>query len=280
MRFEEVAEMDDEPFDGDVLEELCSPGLGPSMIPDVYAVLILHYFRKYDEMYGTHLTDRVKIPQMVLGYDTGYEEEMIWFEEIQDIMEVAIYASGWNVAWISTEMNGLMESLEGEKDEEETRRNFHDAYIDCLNQNFHDGFVKSCFMMEEENVLEAARYLESGEIGIMWNEDLDRYMRRRAAERDVVDVVCPDEDRYIARLSKEVWEPYMITYMQDEVEYTGREYAGRKYCRIALGTDGYNYCWYDSVNPNWIFRAMKLSRMLGLALEKLDEYEKRKEEAA
>lgn len=280
MRFDEVVEMEEELIDENVLEELCSPNIGPSMIPDVYAVLILHCFRKYDERYGTNLTDRVKIPQMVMGFDTGYEEEMIWYEEVQDIMEEAIYASGWHAAWISTEMDGLRESMEGKNEEEMIKKDFHDAYIGCLDLMFQDGFVKSCFMMEEESVLEAAQCLESGEIGIMWNEKLDRYMRRRSAERDVVDVVCPDEDRYIARLSREVWEPYMTNFMQDEVEYTGREYAGRKYCRIVLGSDGYNFCWYDSINPNWIFRAMKLNHMLDLALEKLEGYKKRKEEEA
>nr|WP_289766809.1 hypothetical protein [uncultured Acetatifactor sp.] len=273
MRFEEVREMEESPMDEDVLEELCFPYSAASMISDVYAVLILRYYQKYDERYGTHLTRGMEIPQIVPGRDTGYEEESIWLEEIPGVMDRAIYSSGWNIAWISTETEGLQEALEGQKNEDEEKKDFHHAYGSCMEEIFLDGFEKSCFLREEENAMDAAKCLEDGQMGIMWNEQLDAYMRCRAAKRDVIAVVCPEEDKCIARLSEEIWEPYMITYMQDVVTYEGGEYDGRRYCRIVLGFDGYNYCWYDSINPNWICRAVKLNRMLDLALEKIERYE-------
>lgn len=280
MRLDEIRGMDEDLIDEEMLENLYLPQGGLATLPGIYVVLILYYFRKYDEQYGTRLTKGMKIPPLLLGADTEYEEEIVWFDEICRVMDKAVCSSGWSTAWVSTETEGLKEALESRKEDEEKKRDFHDAYINHLNDAFEEEFVKSCFMMEEENVMNAVSHLESGEIGIMWNEKLERYMRRRAAERKVVDTVCPEEDRCINRLSGEVWEPYMVTYMQDMIEYAGKEYAGRKYCRIVLGSDGYNYCWFDSVNPNWICRAIKLSRMLDLALEKLEIYEKRKEEEA
>lgn len=277
MRLDEIRDMDEEPIDEDTLDELCSPyGMSP-MIPDIYAVLMLHCFRKYDERYGTNLMEGAKIPQLIPGRDSGYEEGMIWFEEITEIMDEAIYLSGWSAVWISTEMEELQEALERHRDDGEQERGFHDAYKRLMDDIFDDGFVKSCFMKEEESVMETAMYLEDGQFGIMWSEQLERYMHYRASEWDMVAAVCLEEDRCIDRLSKEVWEPYKVTYIQDMVEHEDGKYAGRKYCRIALGSDGYNCCWYDSVNPNWIFRAIKLSRMLDLAMEKIERQKKAKE---
>lgn len=280
MRFDEISGMDEDPIDEDILEGLCPLQGGILTIPDVHAMLILHYFRKYDERYGTRLTEGMEMPQLILGQDDIYEDEVVWHEEIENIMDEAIYSSGWSAAWISTETEGLEEAFEGGKGDEEIKRDFHEAYINFLDDAFREGFAKSCFMMEEDNVREAVGGLETGMVGIMWNEKLERYMSRRAAERDVVDAVCPEEDRCIDILGRKVWDPYMDAYMQDMAEYAGEEYAGRKYCRVMLGSDGYNWCWFDSVNPNWICRAIKLSRMLDLALEKLEIYEKRKEEGA
>ncbi|HBA51135.1 MAG TPA: hypothetical protein DCZ91_25715 [Lachnospiraceae bacterium] len=280
MRYEDVKEMEEIPFDEDVLGELCSPAYASPMLPDVYAVLILRYYRKYDEQYGTDLTAKAKIPQLIPGRNDEYGEDTAWLEEMPDVMEKAMLASGWDVVWISTESEELREAIEGMEDAEAAKKNFHYAYTKYLNELLADGFAKSCFMKEEETAMEATGYLEDGQLGIMWNEKLQRYMRYRTEKKDMVAALCPEEDRYIEMLNEDVWEPYMITYVQDAVEYGGEEYRGRKYCRIALGSDGYNYCWYDSINPNWICSAIKLGRMLDLALERLERYEKGKEKEA
>ena len=279
MGFDEIREMEEEPIDEDVLGELLSPYYG-GLIHDAYAVLILYYFRKYDERYGTCLTEGVEIPQVIQGHDAGYEEDYVWLEEMPKVMDNAIFMTGWSAAWISVEDEELQEALERQKKEGEGNEDFRSAYRNCINRVFADDFVKSCFMKEEEEAMEAARYLEEGQIGIMWNEKLDGYMRCRSVKQDMVATVCPEEDRYIGMLSSEIWEPYMVAFMEDMVEHTDGQYAGRKYCRIVMGGAGCNYCWFDSVNPNWIFRAIKLDRMLDLALEKIACYERAKEEEA
>ena len=136
MRFEEVREMEESPMDEDVLEELCFPYSAASMISDVYAVLILRYYQKYDERYGTHLTRGMEIPQIVPGRDTGYEEESIWLEEIPGVMDRAIYSSGWNIAWISTETEGLQEALEGQKNEDEEKKGLPPCLWQLYGRNF------------------------------------------------------------------------------------------------------------------------------------------------
>lgn len=280
MRYEDVKEMEEIPFDEDVLGELCSPAYASPMLPDVYAVLILRYYRKYDEQYGTNLTDGVEIPQLIPEREDKYGDDIFWYEEIPDVMEKAMAASGWDVVWINTTVEELQEAVVDMNDIEAQKDNFHYAYTNYLDELFTDGFVKSCFMQEEETAMETTEYLEDGHLGIMWNEKLQKYMRYRTEKKDVVAVLCPEEDRCIEMLSEDIWEPYMVAHVQDMVEYGGKEYSGWKYCRIVLGCDGYNYYWFESINPNWICSAIKLSRMLDLALEKLESYEKGKEKEA
>lgn len=274
MKFEEIREMETEPFDEEILESVyCQQYTASVLMSDGFAALIFLYFRKFDERYGTRLTKHVNIWRVLPSFMDD-SDELLWNDNIGSVITEAMNESGWQIEWLLTYDDRLRVILEEKNDTPEA---FHEAYNQLLDEIYYDCFVKSCFLQEEEEMRETVAYLEDGEAGIMWNSNLERYMKYRKENKEVVAAICPEEDQYISILQEDVWMPYVASFTQKKSVC-----EDMAYCLVVLGCDGYHYYATTDIDPNWILKAIKLGWMLRLALEKIDCYEdvKQNKEAA
>lgn len=268
MKFEEIREMETEPFDEEVLEYVYYQDYAASaMMSDGFAALIFLYFRKFDERYGTQLTKYVDEEQILPCFIDDYDQ-MLWDENIDSVISQAMHEGGWHMEWLMPNDDRLRMALEEDGDSKET---FHEAYKDFLDEIYYDCFVKSCFLQEEEEIKKTFEYLEEGEVGIIWNSSLERYKKYRKENKEVVAAICPEEDYYIAILQEEVWKPFVAYIIQKKSECEDGTYI-----MTILGCDGYNFCSSTDIDPNWILKVIKLGWMLRLAWEKIDCYEEAK----
>lgn len=270
MKYDDVRGMEEEPFDADVLERVyCSDYDGSPTMPNLYATLIFYYFLKFDERYGTRLSRDIDIMQ-ILSFKEEDEDMILWYEDAPLLMNAALLESGWSDIWLCTNIDDVTDDIGRDPDSEKTKKRFHEKYTSYIEKKYRDGFVKTCYLQEESVVLDAVFGLEEGYLGIMWNEKLDRYEKFQKENRELISVLCPEEDRYISRLKEDVWKPYINAYVQETDNC-----LGTKYIKILIGCDGYTYNFFDSINPNWICRAVKLGKMLDIALEKIEDFQHR-----
>lgn len=267
-KLEEILSVNTEPFDEDILKDVYYEGYynSPRML-DSFAVLIFLYYKKFDEQYGTSLAVGIDMEQVLA--EAAYDDEnFLWRENIVSVIYETLCESGWNIHWLTDCLEGFsaVKEKSGDSDEE-----FHKAYKEFLNDLYKNCFVKSCLLKEEEEIRDAG-WLEESLVGLLWNDDYDRYKQYKKKNKQVIETICPKEDMGICILEEEVWNPYVMWYSQK----TGI-HRGKKYSLIVLGCDGYNYCSYEDINPNWIFRILKMGWLLQSALEKIDCYEKEKQ---
>lgn len=266
MKFEDVLCMDEAPFDGDILERVYySPYCDSPAMPDTFAVLIFNYFMKFDERYGTQLTNCIDVMQ-VLSMKENDEDVILWHEEAPQLMDAALWESGWASMWLfcSDALSDLIDEAPYSK---ESKKQFHEKYPVYIDEHLMDGFAKSCYLQEEDNVYESAFGMDEGYFGIMWNYKLDKYEKLQEKNRKLISTLCPEEDRCISRLKEDVWKPYIDAYVQDT-----ETCEGTKYIRVSIGCDGCSYFYFDSIDPNWICKAVKLGKMLDIALEKIEDF--------
>ena len=267
--------MEEASFDTDVLESVYFAGCGcsPSM-PDLYATLIFHYFYKFDERYGTRLAGGIDVVR-ILSFKESDDSMLLWYEDAPSLMDAALSEGGWSGVWFGITDGDLTDGIEDDRGSKRAKMQFHENYRSCIERCFEDGFVRACYLQEEEVAFDAAFGLDEGYLGIMWNEKLDRYEKLQKEDRALISVLCPEEDRYITRLKEDVWRPYIDSYIQDTDHC-----QGTKYIKILIGCDSYNYNLFDSIDPNWICRAVKLGKMLDIALEKIEDFQRRHKERA
>lgn len=275
MKFEDIRDMDEEPFDTDVLESVyCSTYDGSPSMPNLFATLIFYYFFKFDERYGTRLARGVDVMQ-ILSFREEDEDILLWYEDAPSLMSSALLESGWSDVWLCTNDDEVTDGIEYSSDSKKAKNQFHEKYTSYVEKKYEDGFVKACYLQEESVAFDAAFGLDEGYLGIMWNEKLDKYEKYQEENRELVLILCPEEDQYISRLKKDVWKPYIDAYVQDTDNC-----QGTKYIKILIGCDGCSYNFFDSIDPNWICRAVKLGKMLDIALDKIEDFQHHQEEKA
>lgn len=266
MKFEDVLCMDEAPFDVDILERVYySPYCNSPSMPNIYAILIFNYFMKFDERYGTQLTNCIDVVQ-ILSMKEGDEDILLWNEDAPLLMQAALWESGWISVWFSCS-DDLSNLTDKEPYSEKGREQFHEKYPDYIEKHLADSFVRSCFLQEEDNVYEATFEMDEGYFGIIWNYKLDMYEKLQEKNRKLISALCPEEDRYISCLKEEVWKPYIDAYVRDT-----ENCEGTKYVRVMIGCDGYNFFYFDAIDPNWICKAAKLGKMLDIVLEKIEDF--------
>lgn len=267
---EEILNINAEPFDDEVLDNIYYAGYAgqSTNMLDSMAVLIFQYYRKFDDWYGTSLFEESTIEQIFpeAMYDN---EAFIWRENIGGVIYEALKETGWNMHWIGSYIEELRDALAEYAESEE---DFHKAFENFLDSMYEDGFIKSCLQKEESEIRESSSYLEESEMCLLWNDNFDRYSEYKKKNKNLVYAICPKEEQGISALQEEVWKPYVMWYTQK----TG-VCQKKKYSLIILGTDGYNFCDSSDINPNWIFKIIKLGWLLESAFEKIDCYEKEKQ---
>lgn len=275
-RFEEAAQIDTEPFDSDLLDEIyIRPYAQEVYMTDVFATLLFRYFELFDRRYGTNISEYVNIGQ-IIGYCGGTDlDYMIWYQEAAYLLAGAMNDTGWSMGALNTEevKNYLNDTEESMKDEDLVTT----EYQKCLDDIFDDCFLKDALLRESKIMKEAVEEMEEGNLVIVWNTELNDYMQFREKHPDIIGAVCKDEDQWIVRLEEDIWEPYMAFYRQEKDTLDGMAY-----CKVVLGNYMDSYVSFEAVNPNWICKAVKLSKMLQLANEKLAYFRagQKKEEAA
>lgn len=69
-RFEDIVQIHTEPFDTDVLEEIyIRPYATDAYMTDPFAILVFHYFKLFDQRYGTHIAESINIEQVIGNSD-------------------------------------------------------------------------------------------------------------------------------------------------------------------------------------------------------------------
>lgn len=275
-RFEDAAQIDTEPFDSELLDEIyIRPYAQEVFMTDVFATLLFRYFELFDRRYGTNISKYVNMYQ-IIGYRRETDiDEQIWYQEAADLLTGAMNNTGWCMGGLNTE-----EVICYLNDTEEAMKNedlFTTEYQMCLDNIFNDCFLKDALFRESKIMKEAIEEMEEGNLVIVWNEELNGYMQFREKNPDIIEAVCKDEDQWIVKLEEDIWEPFMAFYRQE------KDVMDKKaYCKIVLGYYMDSYVSFEAVNPNWICKAVKLSKMLQLANEKLACYKagQKKKEAA
>lgn len=271
MTYQEIMRIDTEPFDIDVLEEIYD-GYSGITISAVYALILFHYYRKFDQVYGTNLTACVDIPRGLINermeLDMDQDDTTVyWYETAPVLLDAAMLESGWNQFWIDMNDELICAAFDHSDTPKDCKETFHQNYTRYLDENLEDCLVKTACRREEDTLYEAREYLESGYMGIFWNEQLTDYMNFRRKSREVVQAACPEEDAAIARLEEEVWEPYGMFLVEKKENVEDWAYGV-----VVIGCDGYNWTDHSSINPNWIPAAIKLKMLLDLAMEKIRRY--------
>lgn len=262
-RFEEAAQIDTEPFDSGLLDEIyIRPYAQEVFMTDAFATLLFRYFELFDRKYGTDISSYVSI-ERIIGYRR--EEDMdylLWYQGAADLLTGAMNNSGWYMGVIGTEevRDYLDDTGELLKDE----ASFGKEYKKCLDDIFKDSFLKDALSRESKVMMEMIEEMEEGNLAIVWNPELNDYMKFRGEHPDIIEAVCKDEDRWIVKLEEDVWEPYMAFYRQEKDTMDGMAY-----CKVVLGYYMDSYVSFEAINPNWICKAVKLNKMLQLANEKL-----------
>ncbi len=258
-RFKEAAQIDIEPFDGDVLEEVyVRPYASEVYMTFPFAILVFRYFALFDQRYGTDIAGSGNVERLV-----GYSEDTeFWYEEASGLLDEAMRECGWCREIISSEY--LDEFFEEMTDSEGNEASDEEKYLRFLDAGLCDGFLKDALREESKAALEMKNYMEFGYLVIVWNSALNKYMQFREKHPDMIETVCREEDRWIVELEKDIWEPYMAFY-----ECGRKEVNGQAYSKIVLGCTGDSYVAFEAINPNWLCKAVKLDKMLQLANEKL-----------
>lgn len=268
MTYDEIAAIDTEPFDGDTLDQVyCNAYSQTAYLNDLYASIVFRYFQKFDETYGTGITTGVDFPPLLLGAG-GNDDVLYWVENANILLSDALSECGWFECWIY--INDMEFDFPGfDTVSEDSRKLFHEAYMEYLDKLLEDSFLKTAFIQEEDQMISAKECLEEGDLGIIWNPQLSEYLRYREKNEDIVKLVCPDEDSHIMELEREVWEPYYYFYAGER-----NRCGDSDYYVVILGFDGYNSADFYCINPNWINKAAKLKFMLDLAQKKLAHYQR------
>lgn len=275
-RFEDAAQIDTEPFDSELLDEIyIRPYAQEVYMTDVFATLLFRYFEQFDRRYGTNISEYVNIDQMI-GYCRETDMEyLIWYQEAAELLVGAMNNTGWCMGALNTEeVRGYLDDMEESMKDEDL---FATEYQICLNDIFRDCFLKDALLKESKIMKGAVEEMDEGSLAIMWNKELNDYMQFREEHSDIIEAVCKDEDQWIVKLEEDIWEPYMAFYRQEKDTLDGMAY-----CKVLLGTYMDSYVSFEAINPNWICKAVKLSKMLQLANEKLECFRagQKKKEAA
>ena len=273
MKFEAILAMDEEPFDTDVFEEVYYPAYTNSPgLPDTYAMLIFHYYSKFDQKYGTKLMDGIEIKRILPDVDEDMEEDMLWRDHASDILEEAASISGWSLDILELnecDLQYMLEDAGYQRRAENEKEVFRTVFSEFLFLEYESDFLRSCYASIMDEVSDAINSMDYAVICVMSNEKLDRYMRYRKEHQSVVAAVCPEEDRCIYNLLDKIEYPFQVFFTSKIHECEEEENRGRRFISTLLGNDGYNYCLEGCVNPNWVCSAIKLGMMLDLAFEKI-----------
>lgn len=273
MKFEAILAMDEEPFDTDVFEEVYYPAYTNSPgLPDTYAMLIFHYYSKFDQKYGTKLMDGIEIKRILPDVDEDMEVDMLWRDHASDILEEAASISGWSLDFLELnecDLQYMLEDAGYQRRAENEKEVFRTVFSEFLFLEYESDFHRSCYASIMDEVSDAINSMDYAVICVMSNEKLDRYMRYRKEHQSVVAAVCPEEDRCIYNLLDKIEYPFQVFFTSKIHECEEEENRGRRFISTLLGNDGYNYCLEGCVNPNWICSAIKMGKMLDLAFEKI-----------
>ncbi len=262
-RFEEAAQIDTEPFDSGLLDEIyIRPYAQEVFMSDAFAALLFRYFELFDRKYGTDISCDVDI-ERIIGYSREEEmDHLLWYREAADLLMRAMDNSGWYIGTISREE--VRDYLDNTEELLEDEVLFRKEYQKCVDDIFEDSFLKDALLRESKVMKEIIEEMEEGNLVIVWNPELNDYMKFREEHPDIIEAVCKDEDWWIIKLEEDIWEPYMAFFREEKDIMDGKAY-----CKVVLGYYMDSYVSFEAINPNWICKAVKLNKMLQLANEKL-----------
>lgn len=263
MTFKEIMEIDQEPFDDDMIERLCDYRKNlPYLMENIMTYLVERYFKIFADQYRLNLA--VSEGHFIMTGQAAEDAEDYEFEYLSAgyyLCASAFESLGWSFLTVDLENDEFQSS-----DDESVEREWASEQIRYwVEHNAEAGEMDLEMMLRERDIwLDTVKYMEYGSLFFFWNDKLSNYLKIRKDDPDLIEQTCKNENAEIDKLLKNIWFP---TVYFDNCSEGG--VCGRSYGLISLGCNGEIEVGFDSFNPNWITRAFVLERLLSLALSKI-----------
>lgn len=269
MELKEILEIDTEPFPEYILEDfMFQDYYSVSPYSNHFEILIMRYFYLFNKKYQIGMEWVIENNRMLGIESKDYKDEMpLYYEDSRVLMDYAIGHFGWDFRCLnvdSIEMDNLTTDC---FDSEEGKEKFNNYFLACLEKFEYDPKVIKMFLQEGEIAFNAHCGLEEGEIWIIYNEKLSKYLKLREQHQDIIEIICKEEDAHIRMMELSIWEPLYNCFYEER-----KDCEGEPYLVLITGFDGYSGYGEEYFNPNWVCRAYKLSELLDSALKKLENY--------
>jgi len=269
MDFNEIMGIDRSPFDQDLLMDICHP---QSMVDGLsyllYRICINRYFVKFEQTYGIGSKLYIYILRLRLECLREQEFDMDRCDVLADVYEdnsELFYSflndTGWDmfgfdVEWLSEIM-------------EESGKELYDTPWEEI---LHF-FVQNTTLDKSEDitmlgagkeVIYGAGGFDVGEVYFIWNRKLAAYMHLKERYKKLVDRIIPEESKAISMTVNEIQTPLFYSWDSDSGLLIDRYYIV-----FSMGSNGYDYVSWDSLNYNALFSFFVLDLLLQDAMKKL-----------
>lgn len=268
MTLEDILKIDTCPFDDSVLDKFFGGDYNGSVsLQANMCNLILRYLNLFWRKYQPEMV-RAYSPQRLVGvYDGEEDDYCFWVEEASDIMHTAVSVNGWECVCLNYESGDIKISDHPVNYGDAENEPFHKAYMEYLDECGVKGFVRKIFEKEEKKMRDAAFYADNAILGILLNEKLTAYNAFKKRNPDWVQTVCKEEDLHISKLEHDIWQPFLVCFVEEKRKCKGVEYGV-----FLLGCDGYSYFGFDNFDPNWVCKTFVMDQLLDIALGKMEAY--------
>lgn len=266
MTFEEIMKIDKEPFDSDVIDELCDPEMMITTLHDnILACLIEWYYKIFQKEYHLNLgvSGETFIISKIAADDGDYEWK--WINVGWNLFVGAMKMLDWSYLIVPTQddnNNCLKEGLDKEESEEKWAET---ELLKWVEPNQEDVQDSTDMLKQERNLwLDASNYLEYGSCLFFWNDKLSFYLSIKNKNPEQTKAICEKEYVEIENLLNSIWYP--LHYYHDK----NNGLANRRYYGVqSMGFNGQCATDFNCFNPNWVTQAFVLDRILTLALSKI-----------
>lgn len=268
MTLEDILKIDTCPFDDDVLEQ-CVVGeyhTAP-LFRNNLCNLIIRYLNLFWKKYQPDLVRTYTPDRLVGAFDKEEDSFLFWVEEAADIMYTAVNNNGWQCILLHYCSGDIDLPDNYREDQDAATEQFHEAYMEYLDECGVEGLARKFFENEEELMKDVIYYTEDAQLGILLNLKLSAYNMLKKKDAAMVQKVCKEEDLHISRLEQDIWMPFWVCFVEEKKECEGEEYGV-----FLLGSDGYNYYSFDHFDPNWVCKTFVMDQLLDIALKKLEVY--------
>lgn len=264
MKFEEIKRIDRGP-DCNIYADYITDCFSSTSLPELnyYIMLITLYLKRFDETYGTNFSLMTDTESLLFCVgDSDYvdflcESAYIFESEAQECFIRTAEKYGFESCVY--EFIDLGDELrEVDNPEAELVERLLEV-TDTADETWRS-IINKC----QENLLESASYLQSGNFIIIRNQEIGLYKEICSKYNDLIEKHLRMEKFEIDQTIENLSYPVLYYCILDN-DYI----AGYYYQCLVLGCDGYNSCGFSHLNISWLINCFILSELFKDFKEKL-----------